>query len=543
MSSTVREILAEHRPHGFTGRGDKYLAEVAQALRRLLDKNQRSLTYSTCRLAEHQLSQLAVLLVEFAEDLHNDIGLWRTLESFNHECFGQPLPLTGRAARGEELSGFDSRRIEHLLWGLWRSFAPEKLLSPAHTDLRQLAGKVSSFLAESFARLPQDSGVKHFLRGSSRYGWEVKRKLVWLGTKSYLFGPLFPEYVETHGGSRSVATTDDFICQHCALWSGLGAIDILAGALELPETDRATLRLWYERHAAPYRVLTRQDNAKETETIEVRNLVTGQPYTVRMNTPDCPFQAGQVVFGSLTPWRGEWYWSGEQRLLAELSLGAEADLRKHMLEKESALTYRYCPERVAMARKSVGRHHARFVEYYGNDFVMFADGLSAAAAEQKRMEAEWQAAPPEKVERLMKEGGLTRACPPLHFPTEFLECDQGIGCFFNSVEGQEFMREFNPVLAGLKKKGQGQTDNEMEGVRHFVESPAISPAFVLRMVREHGAQSVGAAYLIDGFEADKDLPCLLRRHKGHFYRKRYPSLSLIGVEESPACDSGLEAAS
>src|SRR6266481_6563570 len=139
-----------------------------------------------------------------------------------------------------------------------------------------MTGKVSSFLAESFARLPQDSGVKHFLCGSSRYGWEIKRKLVWLGSKSYLFGPLFPDYVQRHGGSRSVATTDDFICQHCTLWSGLGAIDILAGSLDLAESDRETLRLWYERHAAAYRVLTRQDNAKETKTIEARNLVSGQ---------------------------------------------------------------------------------------------------------------------------------------------------------------------------------------------------------------------------------------------------------------------------
>jgi Protein of unknown function (DUF3843) len=182
MSSAVRDILAQHRPRGFAGRGDKYLAEVAQGLRRLLVKNQQTLTYPTCRLSEHQLSQVAVLLVEFAEDVHNDLGLWRTLESFNQDCFGRPLPLTARTARLEELSGFDPRRIGHLLWGLWRSFEPERLLSPAHTDLRQMARKVSPFLAESFARLPQDSGVKHFLAGSNVYGWEVKRKLVWLGT-------------------------------------------------------------------------------------------------------------------------------------------------------------------------------------------------------------------------------------------------------------------------------------------------------------------------------------------------------------------------
>ena len=119
MSSTARDILPQHRPRGFTGRGDKYLAEVAQALRRLLAKNQQSLVRATCRLPEDQLTQLAVLLVEFGEDIHNEIGLWRTLESFNQETFGHPLPLTAREARPDALKGFDARRIAHLLWGLW----------------------------------------------------------------------------------------------------------------------------------------------------------------------------------------------------------------------------------------------------------------------------------------------------------------------------------------------------------------------------------------------------------------------------------------
>jgi hypothetical protein len=37
-----------------------------------------------------------------------------------------------------------------------------------------------------------------------------------------------------------------------------------------------------------------------------------------------------------------------------------------------------------MAKESLGRHHARFLESYGNDLVVFPDGLSAAAAEQKK---------------------------------------------------------------------------------------------------------------------------------------------------------------
>ena len=57
------------------GRGDKYLADHAQDLQRLLAKTQLSFE-PAARLPERQLQELAVVLVEFAEDLHNDIGLW-----------------------------------------------------------------------------------------------------------------------------------------------------------------------------------------------------------------------------------------------------------------------------------------------------------------------------------------------------------------------------------------------------------------------------------------------------------------------------------
>ena len=124
--------------------------------------------------------------------------------------------------------------------------------------------------------------------------------------------------------------------------SGLGAIDILAGALDVSAEDRVTLRSWYERHAAFYRVVSRQDCGEETERIVVRNLVNGQPYTVRMNMPRCPFQPGLVVFGSLTPWRGEWYWSGAQETFENMPESEEANIHKEMLETASALAYRYC---------------------------------------------------------------------------------------------------------------------------------------------------------------------------------------------------------
>ena len=32
-----------------------------------------------------------------------------------------------------------------------------------------------------------------------------------------------------------------------------------------------------------------------------------------------PFQRDHFIFGYLVPWRGEWYWSGEQKLCGDAS--------------------------------------------------------------------------------------------------------------------------------------------------------------------------------------------------------------------------------
>lgn len=242
MSSAGKHSFPSARPQGFTGRGDKYLGEIAQELRRLLCKTQKYFAFPSCRLPDDTWTDVSALLVEWAEDVHNDIGLWRTVETHQRQCFGTPLPLIVNASPEVELRGFDPRRIQFFLWSLWPCFNPERVISPAHEDLKRLAEVASRLLAERFARLPRDSGVTQFLASPNDYGWDIKRKLVWLGINSYLFHFLFLKYVDDHQREPDIQTKDDFVCQHCTEWSGLGVTDVLAGTLDVPAEDRATLR-------------------------------------------------------------------------------------------------------------------------------------------------------------------------------------------------------------------------------------------------------------------------------------------------------------
>ena len=86
--------------------------------------------------------------------------------------------------------------------------------------------------------------MKTFLTTPNTYGWEVKRKLVWMGQHSYLFRLPCAHYVRDHGGTADIPTLDDFLCQETTHWSGLGVIDILAATLDITDSQRRDLRSW-----------------------------------------------------------------------------------------------------------------------------------------------------------------------------------------------------------------------------------------------------------------------------------------------------------
>ncbi|MGK0186175.1 MAG: hypothetical protein ACI9R3_001958 [Verrucomicrobiales bacterium] len=115
MGKQERTLLKDFRPRRFSGRGDKYLGDIAGDLRRCLEKVQDEFSSPLRLLDREDLIPLAVVLVEFAEDIHCDLGIWRALETWQCETLGSPLPLFVERGDSEPLVAFDSRRIRYLL--------------------------------------------------------------------------------------------------------------------------------------------------------------------------------------------------------------------------------------------------------------------------------------------------------------------------------------------------------------------------------------------------------------------------------------------
>lgn len=230
------------RPEGYEGSLEPYLPKVQNAMVKALTQAQKGFAYDTLRLDRLDLKTVVTMLVELAEDLYCEIGIWRSLERFNTEFFGTNLPFLLEPGVAFPQDAITRTRVQHFLWVLYPQLIPDLLLRPDHGDLVRLAKVAAEVLQGQFAGLPKDSGIKRFLGTPNNHGWEVKRKLIWLGTASYLFRIFCQRYIKEQKDNHSdVGVIDDFLCQQCTECAGLGAIEILAGALDLSPERRADL--------------------------------------------------------------------------------------------------------------------------------------------------------------------------------------------------------------------------------------------------------------------------------------------------------------
>ncbi|MFH1528566.1 MAG: hypothetical protein ABIG69_18320, partial [Bacteroidota bacterium] len=436
------------------------------------------------------------------------------------QLFNTPLPLFVNS-ENEIQQLFDVSRIKCFIHTLFFEFEPDLSLAPRHKDLDLLAKNISAFLSEKFKTIPKITSIKEFLSQPNDLCWDVKRKLFWVGTNSYLFRTSFYRYIdEKNKGKIEISSIDDFICQENTIWSGLGVIDVLAKTLDLPRKTANDVRSWYERYVSYYRVISSTDNS-----LTLENIINETQYIVRSDSKiNKVFKVDNIILGGLVPYGGFWYWSGVQHICGKLDINIIDKFKREFIRNSSRIVYRYDKQLLAKAKESLRTHHQEFIAFFGGEFVTFKDGLSMAAALQKKDREKFESLPQDELEAHMKKHGLKNPFPRMELPNDLLNSENGVGVFFNSDEGIELMFHFNDLQSGLKKEGEDLTEDEYEAIREFITSDAISPNFVRTMVERYGAKSINGSFLIN---SEIGVDYLLHRHKGQYFRNIYPKITIL----------------
>lgn len=513
-----------NRPENRLPEKEEILIELAEQLHIVIINCNNLLRHDTLQFDDETSEKIAHALIEFAEDLNSDIGIWKTYEEFNLATFGSPLPCTlekgTKITSGEAL---DESRIQHFLWNFYSILEPDLIFPPTHPDLLIIAGKVTEFLVNTKTQFPQQSTISAFLNEHEEDSYDVKRKLVWLGTKSYLFRDHFNNLLKNEKKKRKSVTeimiADDFIMQIPSLWSGMGVIDILPDLLNIPSTRKKDIKSWYERHLAYYLI----KSVRRTKLI-TKNIINNQSYHIIFGDKNNPFKEGDLILGSTIKYGSDWYWSGGQKQLRDVPENEINELRTEFIEgNTSGVIYRYDKTKLEAARNRTKGMRQEFIGQYGDDFTFFDSGISYLASIQKTAQEQIEKLSPEELEKFKTTHNLSQNSPRFNVSDEIVDCENGVAVYFNENEGQEILIEFDSLRDSLEKKGENMTKDEVGYVISLIEDSSISPAFVTKLIELYGTESIMRAYHI---EKPEDIEYLLHKYKGHFYRERYPTLTL-----------------
>lgn len=266
----------------------------------------------------------------------------------------------------------------------------------------------------------------------------------------------------------------------------------------------------------------------EKDVIKALNQINNKLYKIRVGEFSKQFILGNIFFGSLVPWNEEWYWSGVQYDCGKLSEKEMGDIRNDFIKKAPSIVYRYCGDLADKARNSIKQHYQEFIEYHcGKDLVIYPDGLSMAADEEKRYRLFYESKPKDIISNVVKKYKLKSPKPSMNYPQHVIDCEDGIAVFFKKDEGLEIFINFKSVVNGLKKEGTNLTEEEKDAIRHLITDSAVSPEFIYKLLLEYKHDSIASSFLIRDCTKKTYLPYLLRKYKGHFYRKRFPQLSFV----------------
>src|SRR5665647_378542 len=120
------------RPEGFKAAGDKYLSKIIHEVSSLIRRKQKLFEHETFLLSARHINNIAQVLVEFAEDIHNSIGIWETMESYNLQFFRTKLPLISEPGVGMAAEAINPLRVQYLLFIYYRLINPNLIGSPHH---------------------------------------------------------------------------------------------------------------------------------------------------------------------------------------------------------------------------------------------------------------------------------------------------------------------------------------------------------------------------------------------------------------------------
>jgi hypothetical protein len=330
--------------------------------------------------------------------------------------------------------------------------------------------------------------------------------------------------------SELVSALDYFLLQH-ELRSGMTVVErFVASRRDLPEHERELLLGWRDVVEGIFEVKGRDGDALIAE-----NLVDELTYRVYSNMGPSvfrPLATGDFLIGRLVPIGPDWLVSGHFVGYRKRERPAILRAAYEVTMQCPASAFRN-PDKLANAQRLQKIEHDRFVDFFGDDFVVVP-----GAQLTQRMRAFYKFCGEQTLAEL-SDAGKEPLGRPFHTPTypADLVASDAVAIIHDEVDGLDLCAEFGLVQEAFADPGLLRHPEYRRRVRDYLDDDTISPVLFARLAaRDTGKADEVFRKLLGRkhFDWTIDGEKLMRRRKPQYFEQpRLPSMIPIGERLRP----------
>ncbi len=324
--------------------------------------------------------ELACMLVSYFEDFISEIGIWRAFIEKNKEHHGYYLPFYG-------LSDYDPEYLNpedfaYLIWHFMTKCLDTRIYAPDDPYVWDLAEEIYELLEPQIESVNATDFYDDYFKVPAGFDlFELKPKLEWLATKSYLMGwekgkdfkEELQELVDTKGfDARSelapllvYALRDDFMYSKRCSFAAMNAPEWFSMVARCTDAKRQEISNLQFRHRGEYLY-----EGEDKLHYDFTHLTTDRRYKVLKDSIKKSGNMGKVgktvYMMTLVQWNGEWMMTG---MMSGWDLKpGEIEKAKH---KPVYTPWIFTDAKLQHMRETTDLMFKSFVEFFGSPLALF----------------------------------------------------------------------------------------------------------------------------------------------------------------------------
>lgn len=442
---------------------DKAYVEIANEVLSLI-KSYHS-WFDSFEFSDGDLKTLAIIVTSYFEDFINEIGIWDAFTRRNRKLYGYYLPFYDM--RDYDPEYLNPQDFSFLVW-YFMNVTKDKMYGPDAPDILALGDDLYDLLE---AKIDEANATgfydEYFNIADDIYFFELKTRLKWFATHSYLLGFEFGKQIKIdvlkfleeerdeipveNAGQMAYALEEDYLYIKRSVLSAFSTPEWFSETADCSAKMKRQIVDLHKRIMGAFQYEGHSTNHYRFSHLQTDKIVEVNKESVTIDLKNT--QKGDMHLLTLVKWNDDWWLTGTLMSWGQVD---KKSLEKQKADFNSIPFYIYSEEQQKKIKEDTDFMYRQFVEYFGKRLVFFKNetALQTAVNGFMKFYSNQQVADKKAMEKARQK--FEERYPEEHGELDFSDLDwesgSGNAAVFVPGIGLAFTPAISKVIALMQKE-------------------------------------------------------------------------------------------